>query len=79
MEKLILIGLVVVLIGIIIMIIGSISLVLSGGNSGKTNVAVGGFIGPIPFGFFTSKKMFWIWLLMLVIIIVFWFLMRRIL
>ena len=77
MEKLILIGMLLILIGILLVIIGSISLALQGKS--KANVAIGGFIGPIPFGFFTSKRAFWLWLLMLAIGIGLWFLVRRVL
>lgn len=61
MEQLILIGVVVVFAGIALIIIGS----LAGGES-KTGakIAVGGFIGPIPFGFANDK-----WLMFVVIAI----------
>jgi len=75
MEKLILIGMALILIGIITVIIGSIWTALSGKS--EVDVGVGGFIGPIPFGFFTSKKAFWIWLLVAAIVIVAWLLIKK--
>ncbi len=61
MEQLILIGLVVVFVGIALIIIGSLA-----GGEGKSGarIAVGGFIGPIPFGFANDK-----WLMLVVIAI----------
>ncbi len=52
-QNLIEIGFVVVLIGFILIIAGAI---LSGGTK-STKVAVGGFIGPIPFGFANDPRM----------------------
>lgn len=81
MGKLMFVGLLLILIGILIVIIAGVSLALQSAQGGKSkaNIAVGGFIGPIPFGFFTSKKMFWVWLLMLVVGITLWILARKIL
>jgi len=58
MEQLMLIGVAVVFIGIFIIIIGS----LMGAGDGKTGakVAVGGFIGPIPFGFANDKPLLYV-------------------
>ena len=50
---------------------------IKGNSKDDINIAIGGFIGPIPFGFFTSKKIFWIWLLILVVGIIFWLVARR--
>jgi uncharacterized membrane protein len=43
-------GFLLILIGIILLIIGSFS-------GGSTKVAVGGFIGPLPFGFGNDPEM----------------------
>jgi len=43
----------------------------------KVDIAIGGFIGPIPFGFFTSKKAFYFWLALLILGLVLWFLARK--
>ncbi|HIJ98456.1 TPA: DUF131 domain-containing protein [archaeon] len=52
-QDLVAIGFAVVLIGFILIIAGAL---LSGGAK-NTKVAVGGFIGPIPFGFANDPKM----------------------
>ena len=69
-------------IGILFIVIGIIFIITSIiANLGNNNVevGVGGFIGPIPFGFFTSKKMFWIWLGLVILGLILWFLSRRVL
>jgi len=72
-----LIGLGLVVIGIIFLVISGLSMALFGKFKGKVDVAIGGFIGPIPFGFFTSKKAFWLWLCILILGLVLWFLVRK--
>jgi len=50
----------ILLLGIALILIGFFLVLLSALLSlkaGKAEVAVGGFIGPIPFGFATSKNM----------------------
>lgn len=67
-------GILLIILGIIFLVISVISLALQGKSKGNTKieVGVGGFIGPVPFGFFTSKKMFWLWLgILLIGIIIF--------
>lgn len=49
-EQLIPIGIIVILIGFALVVIGSI-LATSKSKDAKVEWAVGGFIGPIPFGF----------------------------
>ena len=71
-----LIGLALIFVGIIFLVVSVISAALS--EKGKVDIAVGGFIGPIPFGFFTSKKMFWLWLCILILGLALWFLAKRI-
>ncbi len=70
-EKIILIGLTFVLAGIFLMVAGSIIGSFSG-NQNKVNFAIGGFIGPFPFGFFSAKSMFWIWLGIMIIFLMLW-------
>jgi uncharacterized membrane protein len=53
--RLIEIGIAVVFLGIVLIIIGS----FAKPSDGKAKVAVGGFIGPIPFGFANDKRMLW--------------------
>jgi len=45
-----------IIVGVLFLIISAVGLAIK--EKGKADVAVGGFIGPIPFGFFTSKKAF---------------------
>jgi uncharacterized membrane protein len=59
--RLIEIGMAVVFIGMVLIIIGSIiGSFLHKPSDGKTKVAVGGLIGPIPFGFANDRPMLWI-------------------
>jgi len=74
-DKIITIGIGLILFGILLLIIGSL-IDLTKPNT-KTDIAVGGFIGPIPFGFFTEKRMFWVWLLILIVLIIFYFILKR--
>jgi len=55
-ENLVVIGFAVVFIGIILIVIGS----LLGAKDSKVNFGVGGFIGPIPWGFANSKEMLYL-------------------
>jgi uncharacterized membrane protein len=57
MEHLILIGVVVVFVGIALVIIGSLA---GGEGKGGAKIAVGGFIGPIPFGFSNDRQMLYV-------------------
>ncbi len=78
MEKLIIAGFIVMFIGILLIVVGSIGLALFGKVKAKNvDIGIGGFIGPIPFGFFTSKKIFLIWLLFLIFTIIIWFFIRN--
>tara|TARA_Y100000310_G_scaffold197618_1_gene197683 strand:- start:385 stop:639 length:255 start_codon:yes stop_codon:yes gene_type:complete len=52
------IGLVVIFIGVFLIIIGSITQAKQ--SKTNTKIAVGGFIGPIPFGFSNDKAMFYV-------------------
>ncbi len=72
MKQLIPIGMIVIFIGMILIFIGALSSVKDGKTDAK--VAVGGFIGFIPFGFGNDKKlmyfamgltavMFFVWIL----------------
>ncbi len=72
------IGLLLIIIGVIFAVVSGISMALKN-NSNRVEFAFGGFIGPIPFGFFTSPRMFWVWLAILVIGLVLWLVGRRLL
>jgi uncharacterized membrane protein len=65
MEGLILLGFVLIFIGIFLIIIAS----LLGTEKGETKVAVGGFIGPIPFGFANDKNMLYIAIVLTIIML----------
>ena len=70
--NLISVGLVIILIGFALVFIGSF---LGGKN---TKVAVGGFIGPIPFGWANDPKMLpWIIALTATVAIIFFVLINR--
>ena len=58
MEQLITVGVLVIVIGFIIVFLG----ILKGAKESgiKTKVAVGGFIGFIPFGFGNDKNLVWL-------------------
>ncbi len=48
-------GMIVIFIGIALILIGSLS-----GGEGRAKFAVGGFIGPIPFGFANDKGLMYL-------------------
>ena len=55
-QFLILLGIVLIFTGMIIIIIGS----LLGAQRGEVKVGIGGFIGPIPFGFASERGMLYL-------------------
>ncbi len=67
-QEIIFAGIVLIFLGFLLVLIGSL---LACGR-GETKVAVGGFIGPIPFGWANDPKMLkWIMIVSVVIAIVF--------
>lgn len=62
-EKLMFFAFVLIFIGIALLIISSI-LSLNEKGKTKTELAFGGFIGPVPIGFFSSKQAFWMWIVL---------------
>ena len=58
MEQLISLGILLIVIGFIIVFLG----ILKGPKetSSRTKVAIGGFIGPVPFGFGNDKNLVWL-------------------
>jgi len=58
LQVLLLVSVILIFAGILLLMAYSLLLV----NKSNAEIAVGGFIGFIPFGFFTSKKMFFVWL-----------------
>jgi len=58
MEQLVMLGVIVIFIGVAIVIIGS--LLGAGKGEGEAKIAVGGFIGPIPFGFANDRPLLYV-------------------
>ena len=69
MEQLMGIGTLLIIIGFIAIFIGS----LNASKDSKTKVAVGGFIGFIPFGFGNDKNLVWLATIISVVMVVLWF------
>ena len=70
MEKMLFIGVILIIIGIVFIIISTIIMGIkskSVNSENKVNIGVGGFVGPIPFGFFSNKNTFYLWLVVLAI------------
>ena len=68
-EKLVFLAIIFIFIGILMLIISSITSLTEKGKS-KTDFAFGGFIGPIPIGFFSSKQAFWLWIVIAAVFII---------
>ena len=75
-NNLLTIGLIVVFIGVFLIIIGSITQAKQSKTTAK--VAIGGFIGPIPFGFFNDKAMFYVLIGLMAFMMVLWFILRTV-
>ncbi|HZX44442.1 MAG TPA: DUF131 domain-containing protein [Candidatus Nanoarchaeia archaeon] len=65
MKHLITVGIVVLFIGLALILLGILS-------SGKSKIAVGGFIGFIPFGFATDRRLLWIGVVLAVLMLIFY-------
>lgn len=61
MTKLISAGIILILVGFALTFIGSL-------KSVKSDVAFGGFLGPIPFGFATNPKLLYVLIAIMVIL-----------
>ena len=70
MDQIISFGIVLIVIGFFIVFFGSLK--GSSDSNSKTKVAVGGFIGPIPFGFGNDKNMVRFVTILSVIIFLLW-------
>ena len=70
MEQLITIGVLLIIVGFIIVFFG----MLFGPkeSTSKTKIAVGGFIGPIPFGFGNDKNLVWFVTILSVVLFLLW-------
>ncbi len=73
MKQLIPLGVLIIFIGMILVIIGALS------QAGKTDskVAVGGFIGFIPFGFANDKRMLYFVIGLSALMIILWFVLSN--
>ena len=73
-NNLISIGILVILIGFALVFIGA--LISLGGGQKDTKVAVGGFIGFVPFGFGNDKRLVWALVVMMALVMIFFFAMN---
>lgn len=55
MEQLVLLGIALILVGFLLVFLGSVL-----AEKGNVRVGVGGFIGPIPFGFASDKQLLYL-------------------
>lgn len=69
MEQLITLGVLLIVIGFIIAFFGMLK---GAKDSSKSKVAVGGFIGPIPFGFGTDKNFVLFVTILSLVLFLFW-------
>ena len=67
-------GIFIILIGFALVFIGALTQAFTGKSD--TKVAVGGFIGFIPFGFANDKRMMWILIALMAVVLVFFFVMN---
>ncbi len=70
MNNLITIGIITILVGIALFIIGSLI------EAKESRFAVGGFIGPIPFGFGNDKTLLYFIIALTALVFVFWAIMN---
>ena len=72
LEQLIILGILLIIIGFIIVFFG----IFMGAKEGASNtkVAVGGFIGPIPFGFGNDKNLVWFVAILSAVLFLIWLL-----
>ncbi|MEK6934868.1 MAG: hypothetical protein AABW46_03245 [Nanoarchaeota archaeon] len=73
MVSLIQLGMFILFLGIILIFLGS----FSQSKSSDTKVAVGGFIGPIPFGFLNDKRLFPVLVGLIILGFIIMFLLKR--
>ena len=75
MRDLITIGILLILIGFALTFIGALQQTKE--SDGKTKVAVGGFIGPIPFGFGNDKQFMYVIIVLSLFFFLLWFFLRK--
>jgi uncharacterized membrane protein len=64
-------GILIILIGFALVFIGALT-----SSQKDTKVAVGGFIGFIPFGFSNDKRLLWVLVALMAIVLIFFFAMN---
>ncbi len=69
MEQIINLGIVIILIGFVVVFFG---LLKGAKEPSKAKVAIGGFIGPIPFGFGNDKTLLWFVTVLSLILFLLW-------
>lgn len=69
-QSVVAVGIILLFMGIIFIILGSLS------GKGDTKMAVGGFIGPIPFGWANDPQMFKYIIILIITIAVLFFVLR---
>jgi len=67
-------GILVILIGFALVFIGALTQAFTGKSD--TKIAVGGFIGFIPFGFGNDKRMVWALIALMAVALAFFFIMN---
>jgi len=75
MKQLIPIGVLVIFVGMMLIFIGALSSIKDGKSDSK--IAVGGFIGFIPFGFANDKRMLYFVIGVSAIFMIIWFIFQR--
>jgi len=72
MKQLIPLGILIIFLGVILVVIGALSQ-----SKADSKVAVGGFIGFIPFGFANDKRMLYFIIGLSAFLIIFWFILSN--
>ncbi len=72
-ERFLLLGLILILLGFFLVFISPF-VGSKGKSEAKVEIAVGGFIGPIPFGFATSKEALYLLIVIMFISLIFMYL-----
>ena len=75
MEQFIALGVLLIIIGFVIVFFGTFFGAKQGNSS--TKVAVGGFIGPIPFGFGNDKNLVWFATILSLVLFLFWLFVKN--
>lgn len=77
MKILFVTGMILIIVGIFLLTVSSIIMTLKGSSNKNFEIGFGGFIGPIPFRFFSSKNAFLLWLLIVILGLIIWFVIRK--